>query len=208
MMIVFRRAMVLLVRLLIGARSEWLGCLPQTRCRVYFANHTSHFDTLAIIAALPSQLRGTTHPVAALDYWTRTRLHRFVALDCLHAILIDRKADREAVDNLAPLAAVLARGDSLVIFPEGTRGAGEEVMPFKSGLFHLAGRFPEVELIPVYLDNLARIMPKGSRLFVPITATARFGAPLELRPGEAKAKFLGRCRDAVVALSKPRDARP
>ena len=57
---------------------------------------------------------------------------------------------------------MLERGQSLVIFPEGTRGSGEEIAPFKSGLFHLARRFPEAELVPVYLDNLARIMPKGS----------------------------------------------
>lgn len=203
MMILFRRAMVLLIRFLVGARSDWQGCEPSTRCRVYFANHSSHFDTLAIMAALPTRLRGTTHPVAALDYWGRTRLLRFIALNILHAVLIDRKADHVASDPLAPLAAVLKDGESLVLFPEGTRNSGEEIAPFKSGLFHLASRFPQVEFIPVYLDNLTRIMPKGSFLIVPITCTARFGAPVALASDESKADFLARCRDAVLALSKP-----
>lgn len=205
MMILFRRTMVFVIRFLVGARGDWQGCAPEPRTRVYFANHASHFDTLAIMAALPPRLRDITHPVAALDYWGRTALRRFIALRCLHAILIDRKADREAADPLEPLAAVLARGDSLVFFPEGTRGNGEEIAPFKSGLYHLAERFPAVEFIPVHLDNLTRIMPKGSLLFVPITCTARFGAPVLLGAGEAKADYLARCRAAVVELSRPQE---
>jgi 1-acyl-sn-glycerol-3-phosphate acyltransferase len=203
MMTILRRALVLLVRFLVGARADWRGCLPEARCRIYFANHTSHFDTLAIMAALPLQLRGVTHPVAALDYWGRSKLRRFIALDILQAILIDRKADRETTDPLAPLGTVLATGESLVFFPEGTRNDGDEVAPFRSGLYLLAQRFPQAQLIPVYLDNLARVMPKGSLLFVPITCTARFGAPIAPREGEDKAAFLARARDAVVALSRP-----
>lgn len=208
MMGIFRRAMVLLVRFLVGARADWRGCLPEPRCRIYFANHTSHFDTLAIMASLPLHLRAITHPVAALDYWGRTKLRRFIALDILHAILIDRKAGRDkagddATDPLAPLGAVLETGQSLVFFPEGTRNSGDEIAPFRSGLYLLATRYPKAELIPVYLDNLARVMPKGTLLFVPITCTARFGAPVALDEGEDKAVFLARCRDAVVALSRP-----
>jgi 1-acyl-sn-glycerol-3-phosphate acyltransferase len=201
-MALFRRLMVALVRGLVGARADWQGAEPVERCRIYFANHQSHMDTLVIMASLPAPLRAVTHPVAALDYWGRTRLTRFIAQDCLHAILIDRKADKTKVDPLEPLGAVLARGQSLVIFPEGTRGTGEAIGPFKSGLFHLAERFPEAELVPVYLDNLARVMPKGSLLLVPITVTARFGAPLRLAPGEDKGAFLERARAAVVALSR------
>ena len=176
-MALFRRMMVALIRALVGARADWQGSEPDPHCRVYFANHQSHMDTLAIMASLPAGLRAVTHPVAALDYWGRTRLTRFIALDCLHAILIDRKADKTKVDPLEPLGAVLARGQSLVIFPEGTRGTGETVEPFKSGLFHLAERYPEAELVPVYLDNLSRVMPKGTFLVVPIAVTARYGAP-------------------------------
>jgi 1-acyl-sn-glycerol-3-phosphate acyltransferase len=203
-MLVFRRAMVLVIRFLVGAHADWQGCEPSTRSRVYFANHSSHIDTLAVMAALPARLRSVTHPVAALDYWGRSAVHRFIALSCLHAILIDRKADRTLVDPLEPLIAVLAEGQSLMLFPEGTRGEGEEIAPFKTGLFHLASRFPQVEFIPVYLDNLARVMPKGSLLIVPITCTARFGAPLHLEPGEDKSAFLARARDKVIGLSKAR----
>lgn len=203
-MSLLRRLLVLLVRLLVGARADWQGSLPEPRCRVYFANHASHADTVAIIVALPARLRERTHPVAALDYWGGSALRRFIALKLLRAVLIDRKGDPKQQDPLAPLVPILEAGESLVIFPEGTRGSGEEVGAFRSGLFHLAQRCPQAELVPVYLDNLARIMPKGSFLPVPITCTARFGAPLRPEPGEDKAGFLERARAAVVALSIPR----
>lgn len=201
-----RHLLVLLARLLVGARGEWLGCAPQPGRRIYFANHSSHFDTLAVIAAMPLPLRRTLRPVAARDYWGRTRLGRFFAEGCLRAVLLDR-TPRFHEDPLAPVAAVLERGESILIFPEGTRGDGEAVAGFKPGLFHIARRFPEVDLVPVHLDNLARVMPKGSPLVVPLTCTARFGAPFRLDPGEPKQTFLARARGALLALA-PAAAEP
>ena len=103
--------------------------------------------------------------------------------------------------QLLPLAQALERGESLIIFPEGTRRAQALPSPFKSGLFHLATRFPAAELVPVYLDNLYRSMPKGSLLPVPLTCSVRFGAPLERRADEAKDVFLERARQAIVELA-------
>ncbi|WP_102957989.1 lysophospholipid acyltransferase family protein [Mangrovicella endophytica] len=194
------------IRLLIGARAEWAGARPVERQRIYFANHASHFDTLAVLACLPPALRRRTHPVAARDYWARTRFHRFIAEDCLRSVLIDRRRE-SAEDPLGPVLAALASGDSVLIFPEGTRGQGDAIGSFKSGLFHLARQVPKAELVPVHLDNLARIMPKGSFLVVPITCTARFGAPLERIADEPKEAFLARARQAVVDLDTRRVAR-
>jgi 1-acyl-sn-glycerol-3-phosphate acyltransferase len=72
---------------------------------------------------------------------------------------------------------------------------------FRSGLFHLAAQHPEAELVPVYLDNLWRSMPKGTWLPVPLTCSVRFGAPLALAEGEEKRAFLDRARAAVVELA-------
>lgn len=194
-----RRALILLVRFLVGARADWRGCAPSTTQRIYFANHGSHLDTVAVMAALPWSLRRLTHPVAARDYWGRNAVLRWIAEVGLRAVLIDRKPVR-GEDPLAPAAAVLERGRSILIFPEGTRGSGEEMGPFRGGLHRMAVRFPEVELIPVHLDNLQRILPKGSLLIVPITCTARFGAPIRLEPGEDKGAFLRRARQNVMDL--------
>lgn len=194
-----RALLIGLVRLLVGAYARWQGCAPEARQRIYFANHASHLDTLVIFAALPAELRRRTHPVAALDYWGRSRWRRFLAVECLGAVLVDR-SPRPSGDPLAPLADVLARGESLLLFPEGTRGAGE-IATFRSGLFHLVRRFPAAEPVPVYLENSYRILPKGSPLIVPLICTLRFGAPCPLQPDETKAVFLGRARAALAALA-------
>ena len=197
-----RAALIGATRFLVGGQAVWVGCAPAPRQRIYFANHGSHLDTILLWAALPSHLRAVTHPVAAADYWGKGRLKRYVALKVLNAVLIERQgAKRSEGGPLAPLKAALEAGESLIIFPEGTRVAQRLPGPFKSGLYHLAEDFPNVELVPVYLDNLSRAFPKGSFFPVPIICAARFGTPMKLAPGETKDAFLERAREAVVALA-------
>ena len=187
-------------RFLIGGHARWQGCAPSTAQRIYFANHSSHLDTVILWASLPADLRAMTHPVAARDYWGNGPLRRLIAERSLNAVLIDRAGSR---DPLAPLREVLDRGESLILFPEGTRGAAAAPGPFKSGLHHLARRYPSVELIPVYLTNLARAYPKGAILPVPIICTATFGEAIALAADEGKTAFLERARCAVQALGDP-----
>ena len=195
------RLLALFIRILVGARAMWIGCKPAPNLRIYYANHTSHMDTLALWCALPGDLRARTRPVAAKDYWGSGGFRSWFATRGFNALFIDRHADRSAGDPLEPLHAALARGESLIIFPEGTRRAEALPGPFKSGIFHLATRHPDAELIPVYLDNLYRSMPKGALLPVPLTCSVRLGAPLDRREGEAKDEFLERARRAVVDLA-------
>ena len=193
---------VWLVRTLVGAYPHWVGSAPSANQRIYFANHTSHLDTVVLWAALPGSLCANTRPVAAKDYWGTGGLRTQIARDELNVVMIDRaREDREA-DPLDPLRDALEHGFSLIIFPEGTRSAQPLPGPFKSGLYHLAVEFPQVELIPVYIENLHRSMPKGALLPVPIICTVRFGAPIALRAGETKEQFLERARDAVIALAQ------
>lgn len=198
---VLRLALLGLVRLLTGAHAVWQGSAPVRQQRIYYANHTSHFDTLVIVAALPPELRAETHPVAALDYWGESALRRLIAVECLNAVLIDRSG-QAAADPLQAPAAILAAGHSLIIFPEGTRGGGT-IGPFRNGLYNLARRFPEAELVPVFLDNPRRVLPKGTWLVVPLICTARFGAPIAPGPDEERAVFLARARSALAALGDP-----
>ena len=188
--------------LITGAQGHWQGCPPSAEQRIYFANHRSHLDWVLIWAALPSELRATTRPIAARDYWTRSRFRHWLTREVFNAVYVDRQRSDDQ-DPLQPLVEALAAGDSLVIFPEGTRGAGDEPQPFKSGLFHLAERFPAVQLVPVWIDNVQRVMPKGEVVPVPILCSATFGAPIRLDPGEDKRAFLDRARAAVVALRPP-----
>ncbi|MGB0954198.1 MAG: lysophospholipid acyltransferase family protein [Planctomycetota bacterium] len=193
------RALVLFTRLAIGASPQWVGQGPSEGQCIYFANHASHLDTLALWTALPPSLRKQARPVAAKDYWGKTAVRRKIALDGLRAVLIDRKASG-GKDPLKPLAEVLEAGDSLIIFPEGTRHESPEPKEFKSGLYRLGQRFPKVQLVPVYLDNLHRSMPKGSFLPLPFLCRVRFGAAIQVEEGEDKATFLTRARQAILEL--------
>ena len=192
-------ALAFLARLITGAQGHWHGCPPKAEQRIYFANHQSHFDWVLIWAALPRDLRTLTRPIAARDYWTSTPLKTWITTEIFNAVYVSRQR-KDDEDPLEPLLEALRHGDSLVIFPEGTRGHQAEPAPFKAGLFHLAEAFPEVQLIPAWIDNVQRVMPKGEVVPVPILCSVTFGAPLGVLPGEDKAAFLERARQAVIAL--------
>jgi 1-acyl-sn-glycerol-3-phosphate acyltransferase len=189
-----------MVKLLVGAYARWIGTGPAATQRIYFANHTSHIDTLAIWSSLPGRLRSHTRPIAARDYWGKG-MRRYIATRGFGAVLIDRSRENADQDPLDPLRAALRAGDSLIIFPEGTRGSSATPARFRGGLFRLAGEFESVELVPVYLDNLHRSLPKGAILPLPVVCTVRFGAPLARVDGEPKDAFLERARAAVMALA-------
>ena len=193
------------VKLLVGAYARWVGTAPSDTQRIYFANHTSHIDTLAIWSSLPRALRRRTRPIAARDYWGKG-LKKYIATRGFGAVLIDRARANPEADPLEPLRASLREGDSLIIFPEGTRGQSAVPAPFRSGLFRLANEFPGVELIPVYLDNLHRSLPKGALLPVPVVCTVRFGAPVVRIADESKESFLARARDAEIGLADRKSA--
>ncbi len=192
--------MVALARLISGATARWSDCAPDTRQRIYFANHTSHLDALVLWAVLPREIRVLTRPVAARDYWLAGRLRRHVAEKIFHAILIERKKPTVHDNPIAQILEAMGDTGSIIIFPEGTRHAGPEPAPFKSGLYHLAHKRPEVELVPALMDNLNRILPKGEILPVPLIGHVTFGPPMQLMPGEAKPAFLERARTAIVRL--------
>jgi 1-acyl-sn-glycerol-3-phosphate acyltransferase len=198
-------------RLVTGAQPRWL-CDPRSLApRVYFANHCSHLDTVVVWSTLPDALRERTRPVAARDYWGHGAVRRFIAQRVFDALLIERKAaegaqliERQRQETLEAMTAVLDAERSLILYPEGTRGSGEAVQPFRAGLYHLAKARPLVPLVPVYLGNLARILPKGAALPVPMQGQVVFGPEMHLAPGEDKQAFLERCRQSMLDLGEGR----
>ncbi|MDR7150210.1 1-acyl-sn-glycerol-3-phosphate acyltransferase [Hydrogenophaga palleronii] len=188
-----------LVRLLTGAQARWHGCPPKAEQRIYFANHQSHADLVLIWAALPQELRSITRPIAAKDYWTGSRFKRWITTEVFNAVYVERERKGEE-DPLQPLINALESGDSLILFPEGTRGFAEDPQPFKSGIYNLAKRFPDVVLVPAWIHNVQRVMPKGEVVPVPVLCSVTFGEPIRLEADEDRPAFLVRAREAVVAL--------
>ena len=188
-----------LSRLITGAQGHWKGCPPTAEQRIYFANHQSHFDWVLIWAALPRELRAQTRPIAARDYWTSSPLRTWLTSAVFNAVYVSRTRATPDEDPLEPLVEALKAGDSLVIFPEGTRSNKGDPQAFKAGLYHLARQFPDVKLIPTWIDNVQRVMPKGEVVPVPILCTVTFGEPLVLGAEEDKGEFLTRARTALIA---------
>jgi 1-acyl-sn-glycerol-3-phosphate acyltransferase len=193
-------ALVGTTRLLVGARAQWRAAPPAGQC-LYFANHSSHLDTMAIWSALSPAQRARTRPVAARDYWAKPGLRSYVAGSVLRAVLIERRREERDGDPLEPAIEALQGGDSLILFPEGTRTAERLPQRFRGGLFRLADAFPQLHLVPAYLDTLHRSMPKGAHIPLPLYCNVRFGEALPRINGEARDRFLERARDAVVALA-------
>ena len=187
------------VRLLTGAQARWHGCPPKAEQRIYFANHQSHADLVLIWAALPQELRSITRPIAARDYWTASRLKQWITTEVFNAVYVERERKGDE-DPLQPLIQALESGDSLILFPEGTRGFEEDPQAFKSGLYNLALRFPDVVLVPTWIHNVQRVMPKGEVVPVPVLCSVTFGEPVRLGADEPRADFLARARLAVMAL--------
>ena len=195
--------LVVATRLVTGANAVWLEERPTGPVRIFFANHGSHLDFATVYATLPAALRAKTRPVAARDYWAKNRFVRFFAVRLSNALLISRDTVTREDNPVDQMAAALKEGWSLILFPEGTRSMDGTVASFKSGLYHLATKAPEVELVPVYLQNLNRILPKGHLLPVPLLSTVVFGPAIKLEEGEHKADFLRRAREVLMSLIPP-----
>lgn len=196
-------------KLLTGLRPIWSGTSPKAEQTLYFANHTSHGDFVLLWASLPGDLRALTRPVAGQDYWEASKLRHFIGHDVFNALMIRRDGSGQGENPVEQMTAALNGGDSLIMFPEGTRNTGDDILlPLKSGLFHLARACPTVRLVPVWIENLKRVLPKGASIPIPLACTVRFGTPLMLAEGEDKNSFIARARTAMLDLRPEYDRTP
>lgn len=200
--LLMRNFLALAARILSGASIRWIDSQPDTCQRVYFANHTSHLDAIVLWSALPRSVRELTRPVAAKDYWTKGRVRRYMATEMFNALLIDRTEIKVHQSPVDVMIREIGQQFSLIVFPEGGRSDGREIGEFKSGLYYLCKKRPDLELIPVHIDNMNRILPRGQVLPVPLLSCISFGPPMWLEAGEPKDEFLSRARNAVRRLKE------
>ena len=198
-----------MIRFLTGAQARWVGCAPEDKQRVYFANHSSNLDGPVIWACLHPRIRHHTRMVGARDYWDANRIRRFIASRIFNVLLINRRRITRDDNPIADMEAALDQGASLIIFPEGGRQDDEDagLQPFKAGIYRIAQSHPALEFVPVFLDNLDRILPKGEVLPVPVMASVSFGEPLQLEADEQRDAFLERARLAIEALQAQEQSR-
>ena len=190
-------------RILTGARSIWLGCKPENKQRIYYANHNSHIDFILLWSSLPELIRQQTRPIAASDYWLNGSLRRFLIQNAFSGVIIERDREKN-LDPLAPVKSVLTQGNSIIFFPEGTRNLNDdlELLDFKSGLYYLHKTFPDIEIIPVWISNLKRVMPKGSIIPIPLLSSVTFGAPLIFEENIDKITFLKHAQQELLKLKE------
>lgn len=194
--------LALLARFFSGASVRWIDCQPDTCQRVYFANHTSHLDAIVIWSSLPAEVRAQTRAVAAKDYWTAGPVRRYLSGEVFNALLIDRTDIKVHQSPVDLMIREIGHRYSLIVFPEGGRSSGNEVGEFKSGLYYLCKKRPDLECVPVHIDNMNRILPRGEVLPVPLLTCVTFGPPIWLEAGETKLDFLGRARQSILRLKE------
>ena len=176
---------------------------PDGEQTIYFANHASHGDLIVVLAALPRHLRVNLRAVAAADYWNNGPIKKYIAQYVLNVVTIERQKITRHNNPLQTLDKALDVGCSLLIFPEGTRNvSGDGLLPFRSGLYQLAKAHPKVKLVPCWIDNMTRILPKGTFIPVPLLCRVQFGAPLYIIEGETKSDFLNRAQIELLNLAK------
>jgi len=187
------------VLILLGLNVRNRERLPLSGPAIIVANHNSHLDTLALITLLPSRLLHSVHPVAAADYFLKNKMLAWFATEIIGIIPVRRGRGQGIRDPLSGAAEALERGDVLILFPEGSRGEPGVLQEFKRGVALLAKRYPDVPVIPIYLDGLDRVLPKGEALFVPFFCDVAVGE--HLHGVDDTHGFTERLEEEIKALS-------
>ena len=180
---------------------EQLRALIRNRQQfILIANHSSHLDTLALLSLFPLEQLCHLRPVAASDYFERNKLIAWLSRTFFNILPIPRAHITAENHPVARMKAALDAGDSLILFPEGTRGCQAQLQHFRAGIAHLVQAAPDIPILPTYLVNLGRSLPKGEFIPVPLFAEVRFGAPL--CPQGTRAEITAQLEAAVRALQQ------
>jgi 1-acyl-sn-glycerol-3-phosphate acyltransferase len=139
-------------------------------------------------------------PVAAADYFLRNRAIAWFTLNIVNMIPIERaRVGKRGEDPLEDCAKALSAGEILLVYPEGTRGETEALAKFKGGVARLKEQFPDVPVVPVYMQGLGRVLPKGEYTLVPVVVDVFVGEAVAWS-GNRQA-FTQALQESVTALA-------
>jgi 1-acyl-sn-glycerol-3-phosphate acyltransferase len=173
--------------------------LPSDGPAIVAANHSSHVDTLLMLAIFPGRTVLKVRPAAAADYFLKTPLTSWFSQNIVGIVPVARDRVREGEDVLAPAREALARGEIVVVFPEGTRGSDPDGMGrLKSGVARLAEAFPDAPVIPVWIQGAGRVLPKGAVIPVPMNCWVAAGPPIHWEG--RRTPFMEALREGLLAL--------
>lgn len=174
--------------------------LPLNKQFILVANHNSHLDALALMNLFPLKQLKHIHPVAASDYFMQNPLISWFSTTCLNIVPIPRTKFTKSDNPLTRMGEILSKGDSLIIFPEGTRGEPEVMANFKSGIAHLVGKNPSIPVVPIFLKGMGKSLPKGEIILVPFYCDVIIGQSQDF--SGTKEEIVKKIEEAVINLSQ------
>lgn len=166
---------------------------------IVVANHNSHVDTAALLAAFPNHIVPRVRPAAAADYFLRNRLAAWIMTRIVGIVPVNRAGG--AGDALRWCGDALRRGEIVVVFPEGTRGEPGQACRFRHGVAVLAAAHPEVPIVPVHIEGAGAVLPKGSWLPIPFGVDLTVGEPILISQRESIDAATHRIQEAVWSLA-------
>lgn len=177
LLLLYRFFMKNFLRVVIGVQFQKAKKLEGIEQFIIVANHNSHLDTMILLSCLPSKLVHKVHPIAAGDYFNKNKLIGFATSFFVNTLYVNRESKVKG-ENLDFLDSIIKDGKSIIIFPEGSRGAPDELQQFRKGVGVILSKNPSVPFVPMFLDGVGRAMPKGESMPVPFTTQLYVGDPV------------------------------
>lgn len=174
--------------------------MPKQGAFILVANHSSHLDTAAILSLFSWRQLAKVRPIAAADYFEKSHIRSWLSHTFFNILSIERCHISRGCNPIDKLKIALDQGETLIIFPEGTRSKNGEIGPFHAGIVHLIKDYPHLPVIPVYLSNMYRALPKGEFILIPFFCEARIGSPVSLAGNKEEA--IARLREAELKLKE------
>lgn len=189
------------VFIIAGTNIRRRNLVPEGPC-IVVANHNSHLDAGILMSLFPLRRLKHIHPVAAADYFGKNAFRRMLAMLLMNGIPIERKA-APGEDPLEPIVKALDEGESLIFFPEGSRGEAGVLARFRPGIGKLVKAVPGLLVVPVFMSGPERIWPRGQMVPVPLNSSATVGKPRTFPPDMDAREIADKLRNTVLALAPP-----